>query len=166
MKKIAFFSLVLAMFALSGCPLATKNSIDSGSYDVPSWLPGKWGSINKDGQTGDIYFVEKDSRKGILKCFEDSLGKPNRNKMRPMILSSVAGKIYMSVYNPADDMTEEGYYLFEFRKVSNTEFILAGLKEHKIDEDATSAEIIKFLETNKTSSSLVDSGEITRYKKL
>ena len=101
-----------------------------------------------------------------MKCYEvDSTGRPIYSNLKPVIISSIAGKIFLNFYNPGDDMSEEGYYLFEFRKVSNTEFVLAGIKEHKIDYEATPAEIKRFLEKNKNDKDLFDPAETSTYKK-
>lgn len=167
MKRIQVFSLLVIMFMISGCPLLTKNSIDSGSYDVPAWLPGTWWEVDDNGKKKDGHLLQKADKKGTLKCYNtDSLGKPDYTSPRQVVLSSVAGKIFMGVYEKGDDVSDEGYYIFEFRKVSNTEFVLHGLKEHSIDYDASQKDIIRFLEQNKDSKDIYEPGEVTHYKKL
>lgn len=166
MKRLAVCSLLLIMLVLTGCPVLTKNSPDAGSYEVPSWLPGKWQETDMSGKTHDSYYLEKDKGTGRLKYYEtNSEGKINRTAGKPAILSAAGGKIFMSVYTPGDDMTEEGYYIFEFRKVNNTTFVLAAIKEHNIDYDATQADIIKYLQDNKDNDDIYDPAETTTYKK-
>lgn len=167
MKRIAVYSLLAVMFIISGCPVLTKNSIDNGSYDVPSWLPGKWQEVDKEGKPKtSAYLLEKGSGKGKLKCYDiKSDGAVDRATGKDVILSSVDGNIYMSVYTPSDDVSEEGYYLFRLRKVSNTEMVLDGIKEHAIDYEATQAEIKKFIENAKDDAPIYEAADSYTYKK-
>lgn len=167
MKRIAVYSLLLMMFVLSGCPVLTKNSIDNGSYEVPEWLTGKWYEYSATGKYNSGYLFEKDATKGRLKCYDiDSVGKVDRTHVRAVILSSVAGKLFMNVYTPPDDMSEEGFYLFEMRKVNSGEFVLASLMEHSIDYDASQKEIVHYIETNKDGKGFYEpKGETTYVKR-
>ena len=166
MKWYAVFGLLSLLLVLTGCPQVTKNSMDEGSYDAPAWLAGKWWSIDANGKRNDGYYLEKDTKKGNIKCYElDSTGKIKYVDARQVILSTVGNKVFLSFYNSGDDMSEEGYYIYEFRKVSNTEVVLAGVKEHKIGYDAGAEEILTYLEKNKDNKDLYDASETTRYKK-
>ena len=167
MKQIAVYSLVICMFMLAGCPAKTLHSIDNGSYEAPSWLPGKWVELDKDGQKKDIFLLKKDGHQGHLTCYEvDSSGKADHSKPSPVIMSTIGGKTFLCFYDKGDDASDKGYYLFQFRKVSNTEFILAAIKENLIDYDAESSEIVKFLEQNKDDESIYNPDETVHYKKL
>lgn len=166
MKHLLIFSLLAFMFVLTGCPVSTKNSIDNGSYDAPSWLTGKWCEIDSAGNSKDCYMIASGTKKGNLAYWEvDAKGVKKDMNTRPLVLSKIKDKIFMSAYVPGDGTTEDGYYLFEFRKVSNSEFILAGMKEHSIDEDASQADIVKFIENNMNDNSLFPKEETSRYKK-
>lgn len=155
------------MFFVCGCPVLTKNSIDEGSFDVPAWLPGKWCEVDKDGKLKEEgYLLEKTGKKGLIKCYDISAGGvADKAKQREVILSKVGSKVYMSVYTPADDMTEEGYYLFEFRKVSNTEFVLAGIKEKALDYLASPADIRDYLKDNMYNTLIFDQDGPYTYRK-
>ncbi len=167
MKQLAIYSLILMMLVLTGCPVLTKNSIDDGSYDVPKWMAGKWQAFDKEGKAKDIYFLEKGEKKGNMKCYDDDgNGKADQGKMHQVILSTVGSRTFLCYYTPEDDVSDEGYYLFELRKVSNKEFQLAGIKEHAIDYHATQAAIVKYLEQNKDNDGIFDPAEVSTYKKL
>ncbi|MCD6010933.1 MAG: hypothetical protein K0Q79_795 [Flavipsychrobacter sp.] len=167
MKRIAVYSLLAVMLVIAGCPVLTKNSIDNGSYDVPAWLPGKWQEVDKDGKPKtSAYLLEKGSGKGKLKYYDIKTdGTVDRATGRDMILSSIDGNIYLSAYTPADDMSEEGYYLFRLRKVSNTEMVLDGIKEHAIDYEATQADIKKFITNAKEDAAIYEATDSYTYKK-
>jgi hypothetical protein len=166
MKNLFVCSLLVLMFVLTGCPVSTKNSIDNGSYDVPSWLAGKWCEIDSAGNTKDCYKIENGTQKGKLTYWElDAKGAQKDMNPRPMVLSKIKDRVFLSAYVPGDGTTEDGYYLFEFRKVSNSEFLLAGIREHSIDEDAEQADIAKYIEKNMNDKSLFPKEEISRYKK-
>lgn len=166
MKRIVVYSLLAAMFLLAGCPLLIKNSIDEGSCDVPKWLPGKWHEV-KDGHTKkEGYLLKNGNKKGNLACFDiDSAGKVDYLSERRIILSTVGKKLFLCAYNPADGNTEEGFYLFEFRKINETEFELAGIKENEIAYDATPKDIIAYLTSNIDNKHIYSEDDKTRYKK-
>ena len=167
MKNTALSLLLIAMFVITGCPLQTKNSIDFGSYEVPAWLPGTWKKVIAKGELAKTgYNLQKQDAKGYLICYDvDSAGNVS-SEGKETILSNVGGKVFIGVYEKGDDASEPGYYIFELRRVSDREMILAGVKEHKVDYDASSAELKKFLEENKNNPSLFDDAETTRYKKM
>ncbi len=167
MKQLAIYGLLLVMLVIAGCPVLTKNSIDNGSTDVPSWLPGKWQEFDKDGKPKtSAYFLEKGTGKGKLKYYEIKTdGTVDRTSGKEAILSGIDGNLYLSVYTPADDMSEEGYYLFKLRKVSNTEMVLDGIKEHAIDYEATQAEIKKFITNAKEDAAIYEATDSYTYKK-
>ncbi len=134
---------------------------------MPDWLPGKWYEYSATGKYRTGYLLEKGAQKGRLKSFDiDSVGNVDRKTVREVILSSVAGKVFMNVYTPADDMSEEGFYLFEMRKVNSGEFVLASLMEHSIDYDASQKEIVHYIETNKDGKGFYEpKGETTYIKR-
>lgn len=165
MKQATLVLLTFCMIGLCGCPLLTKNSVDNGSYDVPSWLPGTWCEIDKDGAKKNCYLLENGNKKGVLTCYDitTAAGKADRTKPVPVILSSIGGKVYMSVYTPPDDMSQEGYYLFELHRKSDKEFELDGVKENAIGYDAEAKDIMALLK--KGSTEIIDPNEVSRYKK-
>ncbi len=166
MRRLAVCSLLVGMFFLSGCPVILKNSIDDGTCDVPSWLPGRWHEVTTLGKKGDEYFLEKDLKKGHLKYYEiDSVGKVNYHTGKDMVLSVIGNKTFLSAYHQGDAFMEEGYYYFELRKVSNSELVIAGIKEHSLDYEATRLEILKFLNDNKDKEAIFDPNEITQFLK-
>ncbi len=166
MKHLAVYSLLLIMLVLAGCPVLTKNSIDEGSYEIPSWLTGTWREVDKEGKMKNTYVFKKEAKKGNLICLEaDSTGKPYEGKSRKVVMSTVDSKVFLCAFEAAGDMNEEGYYIFEFRKVNNKEFILAGIKEHEIDYDAPPADIKAFLLKNKDNTGIYDAAETSRYVK-
>lgn len=149
------------MLILSACPAHTTRPIDKGSYEVPGWLSGKWTELGKDGKKKDTYILEKSKAKGQFKCYVLDSAGASHLVYDPIIMSNVGGKVYLSVYSPADDMSSEGYYLFEFRKENDKEFSLVEIKEDIISENATSAEIASFLAGAKTEIL----GDVSRYLK-
>ena len=166
MKQLAIYSLLIAMFFLAGCPVLTKNSIDEGSYEVPKWLPGKWHEVKDGHKKNEGYFLKKADKTGNLTCYDiDSAGRVDNQSARRIILSTVGNKIFLSAFSPADGNNEEGYYLFEFRKISEKEFELFGIKEHSIDYDATSKDILAYLDANKNNKDVYSVDDDTIYKK-
>jgi hypothetical protein len=153
------------MIILAGCPAQTRNSIDNGSYAVPSWIQGTW-QRTENGSWKSGYKLEKDSKTGYLKrTTVDSTGKVTDNKPYPVVMSDVGGKIFLSVFMPEDSEAPAGYYLYEFRKVSNKEFTITPVKEKAIDFDASQATIKNFLLENKDNSSIFDASDTWRYVK-
>lgn len=155
MRQVVIYSLLVIMLGLTGCPIATDNPIDEGSYDVPSWLPGKWSTRSGPTLSPERYRLEKGKKKGQLKCYSLDTAGNVTGTMDPIILSKVGDKIFLSAYN-----TDHTYYLFEFKKHTETSFELI-----EVDEDAftamtditlaaSSAELKKFFEKNKNVESL------------
>ena len=166
MKQLAVYSLLVAMFLLAGCPVLTKSSIDEGSYDVPKWLPGKWHEVKDGHKKNEGYLLKKADKTGNLTCYDiDSAGRVDNQSARRIILSIVGNKIFLSAFSPADGNNEEGYYLFEFRKISVKEVELGGIKEHYLDYDATSKDIIDYLDANKDNKEIYSDEDKTIYKK-
>ena len=166
MKQLSVCLLLLAMIGLCGCPVLTKNSVDDGSYEVPSWLPGKWCEVTRDGTKKDCNILKKEDKKGTMTRYEtDASGNADPLKATPVILSNVGSKIFMFAYTEGDGGEYPGYYIFELRKVSNTEFVLAGIKEHAIDYEASRDDIKKYLLDNKNNNAIFDPAETTTYKK-
>lgn len=166
MKQLAIYGLLLVMLVIAGCPVLTKNSIDNGSADVPSWLPGKLQEVDKDGKPKtSAYLLEKGGKAKLRSYDLKADGSADRTTGRDVILSLIDGNIYLSVYNPADDMSEEGYYLFRLRRVSSTEMVLDGIKEHAIDYEATQAEIKKFITNAKEDAAIYEATDSYTYKK-
>ncbi len=166
MKKLAVYSLLVAMFLLAGCPVLTQNSIDEGSYEVPKWLPGKWHEVKDGHKKKEGYLLKKGDKTGNLTCYDiDSTGRIDNQSARRIILSTVGNKIFLCAFSPADGNNDEGYYLFEFRKRSEKEFELVGIKEHSIDYDAASKDILAFLSANKDNTDIYSNDDETIYKK-
>jgi hypothetical protein len=163
MKQFLTYGLLAVMLVLAGCPVQTKNSIDNGSYSVPAWMYGTWRKSGSSSKTS--YLLEKDERKGYLKRYSvDSTGKVGK-EAQPVVMSTIGDKIFLSVFTPADDMDQQGYYLYEFRKVGNKEFMLVPLKEKSIDYNATSEEIKRYIQERLNSTELYDLGDMETYVK-
>lgn len=166
MKYISSLVLVLCMIVLTGCPGLTQNSIDNGSCEIPTWMPGKWIEYTKDGKKKTGYVLEQTNKKSMLNCYEsDTSGKLKKGDLMPVTLSNIGGAMYLNVYTKDDGNGKAGYYLIKLRKVSNTEFTLKGVKEHELDYKASQTEIQKFLTSNKDNDHIFDEGETT-YRKV
>jgi hypothetical protein len=167
MKQVLVYGLLVAMLILAGCPVQTKNSIDEGSYDIPKAMNGVWQEAEtSSGKAKKTYVLEVSNRKGNLKCYDaDSTGTPDKSKQTPVIMSQVKGKVFLFAYRPEDDMDAAGYYIFEFRPVSDKEFKLVPVKEKSIDYNASPEEITKFLEQNINNNSIYDLSDVVRYVK-
>ncbi len=170
--------LVLIMFILTGCPLITINSIDNGSFVVPEYLPGKWTQLDKNGKKVDNYVIRPitKNKKGIVQC--NKIYKKNQDTTLDykIIMSEIESKVYINLYSPFPDNANEedvsnnsvlyGYYIYEFRRVSDREFTLSGIKANSLKKDATQYEIIDFLKRNKDNQDIYDPNDFCRFKKL
>lgn len=158
--------LFLGLCFLTGCPLEIQKSIDSGSYDVPAFMRGKWVEVTKTGARKNAYDLRpyKNNKNRFKAYILDSAGKVGV-KFYDVIMSSVAGAIYLNVYEPGDDETPEGYYILQFRKISENEFTLTGLKENVLNADASQADIVHFLTVNKDKPDILDLSDEYHYKK-
>ena len=167
MKYIFAPLLLIVVLILQGCPLQTKNSIDEGSYDIPSWLPGKWKLMSNDDKTAPIYLLGKDeSRKANMLAFPyDSLGNISTDNYYRMILSTVGDKIFVNVYDNGDSGGEEGYYIYLLKIISNTTIKLVGVKESSVDGDIEPEKLKEWLLAHKDDDSIYDSSEEQTYLK-
>jgi hypothetical protein len=163
MKQIGLYSLLVIMLALTGCPAHTDHPVDEGSYDVPSWLPGKWSTSYGPSQHTETYRFENGRKKGRLKCSElDSVGNV-KGVYDPVIMSKVGNKIFLSA------LSTEGYYLFEIVKKSDGVFDLKELDESIVDGSydisatSSSAQLKAFLLKNKDDDGIY--GSTSTYKK-
>lgn len=165
-KKLALYCLVLFLFPLTGCPLLTKIPIDGGSCEVQPWMRGRWHEVNELGKPEKAWLLERDLQKGNLTIYEiDSEGKPNYAKPGKVIMSNLGGKTFACINNIGDDGTDEGYYIYEFRKISNKEFTLAGIKANKIPYITSIFDLLKFLKDNMNNPNIYDPHETMTYKK-
>jgi hypothetical protein len=167
MKQVMIYGLLVAMLLLAGCPVLTKNSIDEGSYAIPSTMNGVWHEMESTGKVKKTYLIKTGNRKGTLTGYDaDGEGTPYASTpVTNVIMSTVKGKVFFFVYKPEDDMDPAGYYIFEFQSVSDKEFKLVPVKEHAVDYNASPEEIAKFLEQNKDNKGIYDLGEVLRYVK-
>ncbi len=146
MKKLAIYCLVLFLLPLTGCPLLIKIPVDQGSYEVQPWLRGRWHEENELGKPEKAWLVERDLKKGNLTIYDiDSNGNPNYLTPHKVIMSNLGGKTFACINNIADDGTDEGYFIYEFRKISNVEFTLAGFKAGKLPYTTSTSELWKYL---------------------
>ena len=166
MKKLAIYCMVLFLFPLMGCPVLTKLPIDNGSYDVQPWLRGRWHEVNELGQPEKAWLVERELKRGNLTLYAiDSEGKPDYGHPHQVIMSIMGDKTFACVNNVGDDGTNEGYYLYEFRKTNNKTFVLAGIKANKIPYNASIFELLKFMRENKNNPNIYDANETKTYRK-
>ena len=166
MKKSIIAICIVAMLILYGCPVLTVNSIDNGSYAVPSWLAGTWKEVKSTGK-GESFFIEsKKNEKGNLWVYTlDSLGNRHDIDRRAVILSDIGGEVFLSAYDPGYDLADPGWYLYKFQQVSNTEFMLLPLKEKTIEYSAKQEDIKAFIEKNKDNPEIYEESERSRYLK-
>jgi hypothetical protein len=164
MKQAAILSLLFVMLVLTACPLSTNDPIDTGSYNVPTWLYGEWISDNGPSLAKEHYTIEKGNKKTEFKCYSiDSLGRKTL-AYDPVIMSNVGGKVFLSAHESAG-----GYLLFQLEKESETAFELKEVDEDVLEggelkEGSSSAEIKKFLAKNLGNEEVI--GASSRYKKV
>ena len=171
------------MLILTGCPVFTTNSIDNGSYDVPGYLAGKWYQVDKQGGNVDKYVIRPQSKKqkGLFHWNRILYKNQDTSLDQTAIMSEIDGMVFANfksyenkpddtaaVGNSADDTVaiSYGYYIYEFKKVSDKEFTLTGIKSDLIKKDASSSEILDFLKKNKNDPDIFDSNEFFRFKKM
>ena|GEM_PF-4223584 len=160
MKKLAIYCLVLLMLPLAGCPLRTMIPVDDGSADVQPWLRGRWREVTELSRPAAEWFIERDLRKGNLTIYEaDSERKVNYGFAHHAILSSLDGRTYVSLNNDDPDGTDEGYYIYELRKVNKDEIVLEGIKANKLPYSASVFELRNLLRVNKNNSAIFDPHE-------
>ena len=155
--------LIAIMLLITGCPLQTSVPVDEGSYTTTGWLEGKWIELKADGSTAKTYLIKKGDKAGKIQVYTITDGKPEAKPM-PVVLSNVAGKIFISAYTEADDMDEAGYYIYQMQKKSNAAFDLLPVKEHAISTSATSKEIMTFLREN-VDGDIYETKDLVHYKK-
>ncbi|MGZ5304613.1 MAG: hypothetical protein ACXWDO_10910, partial [Bacteroidia bacterium] len=103
MKKLAFAAVFMCMFILFGCPLQTENSMDMGSYKVPSWLTGTWKQSNSTTSATSYYIDAVKGKTGHIVVYTiNSLGE-KESQGRNCILSDVGGQPFLSAYDAGDD---------------------------------------------------------------
>jgi hypothetical protein len=129
-------------------------------------LYGKW---RNPANPKVAYLVEKDARKGYFKRYDiDSAGNVGK-VAQPVIMSVVEDRIFLSAFTPADDVEVDGYYLYEFRKVSDKEFKLVPVKENKVshalDYDTPSEKIKPYLQQKINDKTIYDLEGIETYMK-
>ena len=167
MKKFLFPFLFVGAILLMGCPLQTQKSIDEGSYDVPSWLFGKWKGKAKTDEKTTTYLVKKvEGNKTKARAYVcDEKGTPN-SEYKDIIFSTVGNKFFINVYEPGDSsLTDPGYYIYKLDKVSEKEFNLLPVLEHKIDYEVEPKELKAWLLEHKDDNSIFDVANIENYKK-
>jgi hypothetical protein len=164
MKQLSIVLLMGLMLVITGCPLHTSAPVDGGSYTTTSWLEGKWIQQKADGTTAKTYLIKKGDKPGKIDVYTITDGKAETKPM-PVVLSTVAGKIFISAYSEADDMDEAGYYIYQMQKKSSTAFDLLPVKEHSINADASSREIMSFLSEH-IDGDIYEIKDLEHYKKL
>ncbi len=132
---------------MSGCPLQTSSPIDEGSYTETGWLEGKWERQPSDGSDGESYVIRKHRKPGNMLVYEVKEGK-TETKGRSVILSSIGAKIFLSVFEEGDELSDKGYYIYRMIKKSSTAFDLIPVKEHLIEPNTSSRGIRKYLDEN------------------
>jgi len=158
MKRLLSGCLLAAMLLLTGCPYESDTPVDQGSYPAPAWLPGKWQLVKQDG-TGTVYDLK--ANKGNAALLEATTSVET---IRKIFLSKVGNSIYLSVYEPSDDMSEEGYYIYRLTKKSNTEIELLPVNEHINISGAGSLK--EFLRQHENDETIFEKSELSTYKKL
>jgi hypothetical protein len=164
MKRLSLALLIGIMLVITGCPLQTTMPVDEGSYTASSWLEGKWIEQKADGTTSKTYLIKKGDKPGRILVYTITDGKPESKPM-PVVLSNVAGKIFISAYTEADDVDEAGYYIYQMQKKSNAAFDLLPVKEHAISTSASSKEITTFLREH-VDGDIYEVKDLAHYKKL
>ena len=178
MSRVIAIFLVLIMFVLTGCPVITIKSIDDGTFVIPSYLPGKWTQFDKDGKKIDNYVIRPNNKnkKGIVNCNKIYRKDEDTASDFKIIMSELDGKVYINIYSPLPDSSDSGnesnaptpygYYIYEFRRITDKEFTLSGIRSDAIKSDATRQEIADFLKKNKDNQDIIDPNEFSRFKRL
>jgi hypothetical protein len=165
MKKVFVCVSFLCMTFLFGCSLLTKNSIDNGSYELKAWLNGNWILVDGGGKKENYYIESIKDEKGHLKAYPlDSLGRRGSVNY-DMILSDVNGTLFLNVYQPEDEFSSEGWYIYKFNKINNKKISIVAVKEGIVDYSASSEEIKAFLAQNKDKDEIYNTSETAEYKK-
>lgn len=158
MKQLLTYGLLAATLLLAGCPYQSDVPIDKGSCSVPSWLPGKWQEIKQNGD-GAVYDVKPDNSNASL-----LLVSSTAESFRKIYLSKIGNSVFISVYEPGDDVSDEGYYIFRLMKKSSTEIELLPVKEHA--DVAAAGSLKEFLRLHENDDMVYEKAELARYKKL
>ncbi|MCW3128000.1 MAG: hypothetical protein JWO03_3658 [Bacteroidetes bacterium] len=158
MKKVFLLVVPVALLLLTGCPLQTEKPMDNGSYNIPTWMNGKWGTV----LANYIVKVEK-GKPGVATVIDpDSVGKAVPDTI---IFSKVGDKVFASVYQKETDDSQAGYYVYLFKKISDTEIELKAVKANVVSSSASPAVIKKWLLENKDRPAIYDTTDITRFEK-
>ncbi len=163
MKQISLMLLLGVMLVITGCPLNTEKPVDEGSYTATGWLTGKWIGQKANGTKGNTYIVEKGDKPGNIRVYAVTDGK-RAAKPRPVVLSSIGNKIFISAYEEGDEVDDSGYYIMLMVKKGNNAFDLMPVKEHSISSGSTSKEIRDWLTANADGDIYV-ADEVEHYKK-
>jgi len=165
MKRVLLMGLLAAMFLLTGCPSQTQVAMEP-TDEVPAWLVGTWCKVKGSGEKGECYRLDKTAKKGVMTRYDVEGGTALLMSGQEIVLAKVNGHTFVFAYDKGDEATSgEGYYIFELRKQSDKEFVLAGVKEHAIDYEASREEIRKYLQEHGDDAATYSVAETDTYRK-
>jgi hypothetical protein len=167
MKKLLYTMLVCSCLFMMGCPLQTDSPIKSDSaVSIPAWMPGRWTQLKDGAPAATSYLIRADPQgRGKLQVITIEDGQPDNDNIRPAVLASVRGQLFISVYDKGDETSDAGYYHYAVSRSDDGDMQLVPLKEYIVASDASGEDVAAYIAVHTTKDDYLEQKDAELYRK-